>query len=68
MTTPSHAQMKAGLVVDVEVGHALTLHPSAATRTIVVRLMEKAGRKAKLRVQSHELVPVSTESDENRPV
>lgn len=59
MTTPSRTALRAGLVLDVEVGEALTLHPSQETRTIVVRLLEKTGRKAKLRVQSHESVRVS---------
>lgn len=59
--TPSRASLKAGLVVDVAVGDSLTLHPGQETRTIVVRLLEKTGRKAKLRVQSNDEVRVSTE-------
>ncbi len=63
-TTPSRAALKQGLLVDVEVGGSLTLHPGPATRTIVVRLIEKTGRRAKLRVQSHDAVQVSTQEDE----
>lgn len=65
MTTPSRAGLKQGLVVDVEVGETLTLHPSPQTRTIVVRLLEKTGRKAKLRVQSHDAVRVSIDVHES---
>lgn len=65
--TPSRSALKAGLVVDVVVGESLTLHPGQETRTIVVRLLEKTGRKAKLRVQSHGAVRVSTTDDETLP-
>jgi hypothetical protein len=65
MTTPSRAALRGGLVLDVEVGETLTLHPSPEMRTIVIRVLEKHGRKAKLRVQSHEAVRVSTQQDKN---
>ncbi len=61
MTTPSKAAMKAGIVIDVAEGGSITLHPSKETRTIVVRVLEKSGRRTKLRVQSDEAVEVSRE-------
>lgn len=67
MTTPSRAQLRAGLVVDVEVGAALTLHPAQETRTIVVRVLGKSGRHTRLRVQSHEAVRVSAGDGEKLP-
>lgn len=64
---PSRATLRAGLVVDVEVGETLTLRPSLTTRTIIVHLLEKSGRRAKLRVQSNDAVHVSTETAEKEP-
>lgn len=56
MTTPTRQALKQGLVVDIKVGETLTLYPTGETKTIVVRLLEKTGRLARLRVQSTEAV------------
>lgn len=65
--TPSRHELRAGLVVDVEVGAALTLHPAPGTRSIIVRVLDKTGRRARLRVQAHDAVPVTVEGDELSP-
>lgn len=62
--TPSRDALKRGLVVDVSVGETLTLHPSQDTRTVVVRVLEKTGRRTKLRVQSTHDVLVTRENGE----
>lgn len=66
-STPSQRQLRAGLVVELEAGDAVTLHPSPGTRTIVVKVLEKSGRRARLRVQGHEVVQVSTPDESPAP-
>jgi hypothetical protein len=61
--TPSRAALRQGLAVDVEVGETITLQPGPETRTIVLRVLEKSGRRVRLRVQASEVVGVLREPE-----
>ena len=52
------APLNRGLVIEVDVDEPIALHPSVDIKLIVLTVEAKSGRKARLRVQSDDVLKV----------